>query len=101
MSKVEPHHLPAIDPLKCTDCRKCVPACPRGAIFEPLNLCCAKCVKYCMTLEVDCRRERPAVAVDRCDSCGLCIDVCATGAITWIDGRLADQGMTIERTVGT
>jgi Pyruvate/2-oxoacid:ferredoxin oxidoreductase delta subunit len=76
--------LPSIDPVRCTDCRRCIPVCPRGAIFEPLNICCAKCVKYCMTLEVDCHREKPAIAIDRCDACGVCLDVCPEQAITWI-----------------
>jgi epoxyqueuosine reductase QueG len=83
MINAEPGSFPTIDPIQCTDCRKCISACPRGAIFEPLNVCCAKCVKYCMTIEVDCHREKPAVAVDRCDACGLCIDACAFGAIAW------------------
>jgi Pyruvate/2-oxoacid:ferredoxin oxidoreductase delta subunit len=74
---------PTIDVEKCTDCRECIPLCPREAIFEPLNVCCAKCMKYCMTLEVDCKREKPAIAVDRCDGCGLCLAACPVGAIAW------------------
>jgi ferredoxin len=40
-------------------------------------------MKYCMTLETDCRREKPAIATARCDGCGLCLPVCPSGAITW------------------
>lgn len=74
---------PIIDVGTCTDCRECLPVCPRGAIFEPLGVSCAKCVKYCMTLEVDCQVEKPAIAVDRCDGCGLCLAACPVGAIAW------------------
>jgi len=83
MSGLESTTFLVIDVDLCTDCRACIAACPRDAIFEPLNVCCAKCMKYCMTLEVDCKREKPAIAVDRCDGCGLCIPVCPTGAIVW------------------
>jgi NAD-dependent dihydropyrimidine dehydrogenase PreA subunit len=75
--------FPVIDPETCTDCRECIPACPRHAIFEPLDVCCAKCMKYCSTLEVDCQREKPAIAGNLCDGCGLCIPVCPVGAIAW------------------
>jgi Pyruvate/2-oxoacid:ferredoxin oxidoreductase delta subunit len=83
MSNTSAASLPSIDANKCTDCRECIPVCPRQAIFEPLNICCAKCVKYCMTLKVDCRREKPTIAVTLCDGCGLCLLVCPVSAITW------------------
>jgi NAD-dependent dihydropyrimidine dehydrogenase PreA subunit len=38
---------PVIDPDACVDCGTCVEACPRRAIQEPSNFCCAKCAKYC------------------------------------------------------
>lgn len=84
MNSEERGSLPSIDPVKCTDCRRCIPVCPRGAIFAPLNICCAKCVKYCMTIAVDCHREKPSIAVDRCDACGLCLEACSAGAIDWM-----------------
>ena len=83
MSRFSAASFPTIDADRCTDCRECISACPRDAIFEPLNVCCAKCMKYCMTMEVDCKREKPAIAVDRCDGCGLCLPVCPVSAITW------------------
>jgi Pyruvate/2-oxoacid:ferredoxin oxidoreductase delta subunit len=78
--------LPVIDVAKCTDCRKCVAACPKGAIFEPQNVGCAKCVQYCLSLEVDCRRQKPMISTGRCDSCGLCLAVCPVDAIAWTCG---------------
>jgi Pyruvate/2-oxoacid:ferredoxin oxidoreductase delta subunit len=74
---------PTIDPRACAGCRKCVAACPKGAILESLHLLCSKCVKYCMTLEVDCQREPPRVDLDRCDGCGLCLAACPDDAIHW------------------
>jgi ferredoxin len=83
MGSIPPAQFLVIDPDKCTDCRECISVCPREAIFEPLNVCCAKCMKYCMTMEVDCKREKPAIAVGLCDGCGVCIPVCTVGAIGW------------------
>jgi Fe-S-cluster-containing hydrogenase component 2 len=83
MSSLSAASLPVIDADKCTDCRECISVCPRDAIFEPLDVCCAKCMKYCMTMEVDCKREKPAIAVERCDGCGLCLPICPASAITW------------------
>ena len=91
MSNAPPDRYPVIDSSRCTDCRDCISACPRDAIFDPLNVCCAKCVKYCMTLVVDCRREKPAIAIDRCDACGLCVDACPSGAIGWVPAKQADR----------
>jgi Pyruvate/2-oxoacid:ferredoxin oxidoreductase delta subunit len=83
MSSRSTTSFPIIDVDRCTDCRECISVCSRNAIFEPLNICCAKCMKYCMTLEVECKREKPAIGIDRCDGCGLCIPACPAGAITW------------------
>jgi Fe-S-cluster-containing hydrogenase component 2 len=91
MSSNPPALSAAIDAERCTDCRACIPACPRDAIFEPLQVCCAKCMKYCVSIETDCKREKPAIAIDRCDGCGLCLPVCPVGAITWKVGRAPDR----------
>lgn len=93
------HAVPTIDASQCTDCRACILVCPRRAIFEPLNICCAKCMKYCMTLETDCKREKPAIAVDRCDGCGLCVPICPSGAITW-KGRASGRATAARRQTG-
>ncbi|MBN2573582.1 MAG: 4Fe-4S binding protein [Deltaproteobacteria bacterium] len=83
MSGIPTTSLPRINADRCTDCRECIPVCPRDAIIEPLNVCCAKCIKYCATLEVDCKPEKPAISVSLCDGCGLCLDACPVGAIEW------------------
>jgi hypothetical protein len=35
-----------------------------------MNFCCAKCVKYCSTMEVPCEPARIAICAERCDGCG-------------------------------
>ena len=76
--------LPAIDALKCNRCATCIEACPREAILSPLNTSCAKCVKYCITMQVPCAPEHIIFNYDRCDSCGLCVSACPKEAIYWI-----------------
>ncbi len=78
--------FPSIDPARCTGCQTCVATCPQGALVEPFNIRCAKCVKYCSSLEVECRREKPVVLVEHCDACGLCLPACPTGAMAWSTG---------------
>jgi Pyruvate/2-oxoacid:ferredoxin oxidoreductase delta subunit len=70
-----------LDATKCSSCGMCVSFCPHHAIEEPMNFCCAKCVKYCMTYEVPCESARIAICVERCDGCGLCIPCCPSDAI--------------------
>jgi hypothetical protein len=66
--------LPTIDPTLCTNYRACVEHCPKHAIEEPLNFCCAKCVKYCLSMEVPCR---PAGVT-------ICADLSATARVLWL-----------------
>jgi Pyruvate/2-oxoacid:ferredoxin oxidoreductase delta subunit len=70
-----------LDAAKCTSCGLCVSSCPHHAVEEPMNFCCAKCVKYCSTLEVPCEPARIAICAERCDGCGLCIPCCPNEAI--------------------
>ena len=76
--------FPAIDALKCNRCATCIEACPREAILSQLNTSCAKCVKYCITMQVPCAPEHIIFNYDRCDSCGLCVSACPQEAIYWI-----------------
>lgn len=75
--------LPAVDAKKCKRCGKCIEACPIKAILESSNNCCAKCIKYCITLEVPCSPEYIVFDYEKCDACGSCISACPHEAITW------------------
>lgn len=75
--------VPAVDIKKCRKCNKCIEACPVKAILESSNNYCAKCIKYCMTMEVPCNPEYIVFNYELCDSCGLCISSCPHGAIYW------------------
>ncbi len=64
-------------PMKpqCGDCRRCIDACPAGAIVEPYILDARKCISY-LTIE-----HRKEVTVDtdlynRVFGCDICQDVC-------------------------
>lgn len=70
-----------VDPRRCTSCGECAAACPRGAIREPSGFCCAKCVKYCLAMEVPCTPAVFVVCAELCDGCGACVPACPTGAI--------------------
>ena len=75
--------LPAVDYKKCRRCNKCIEACPVKAILESSNNCCAKCIKYCMTMEVPCNPEYIVFDYQLCDRCGQCISSCPHDAIYW------------------
>jgi ferredoxin len=76
--------LPAVDAKKCNKCNTCIGACPEKAIGESSNNCCAKCIKYCMTMEVPCNPEYIVFDYEKCDSCGLCVASCPHEAIFWV-----------------
>ncbi len=81
-------HRPAIDTTMCTNCKSCIVCCPTKAIQEPLNYSCAKCIKYCMTLDVPCRPAGVIIRYELCDGCGLCILSCPNDAIHWCETNL-------------
>ena len=72
---------PTIDAALCTSCGACMTACPVLAIVEPQNYTCAKCVKYCATMEVPCTPVGITICSSICDGCGRCIPACPNGAI--------------------
>ena len=76
-----------IDPARCTRCGACILACPKDAITEPNGSSCAKCVKYCTSMEVPCSPAQPSISRGRCDLCGQCIVACREGAIVWTTSK--------------
>lgn len=82
--------LPSVDPKKCRRCSKCIEICPTRAILESFNNCCARCVKYCITMDVPCSPEYLIFDYEKCDSCGLCVTSCPHGAIVMVKPKIND-----------
>ncbi|HNX22505.1 MAG TPA: 4Fe-4S binding protein [Spirochaetota bacterium] len=77
--------IPIVDQSKCVRCNNCVDICPGNAISVISNSCCAKCIKYCISLPVPCHPEYLTFDYSICNSCGICIDSCSHGVISWTD----------------
>ena len=75
--------IPVIDFTKCKRCKKCIEVCPNDALSISFNNCCAKCIKYCLTMEVPCHPKEIIFKYEKCDSCGLCLEICPENAIYW------------------
>ncbi|MBI5549110.1 MAG: 4Fe-4S binding protein [Deltaproteobacteria bacterium] len=78
---------PEIDSRKCTKCNECIRLCPQGAVIEPSNALCAKCIKFCLSMEVPCEVKRPAIVYQSCDGCGRCVTGCPQKAISWMSEK--------------
>lgn len=99
-------HLPVVDMVKCTGCRKCEAACPKKVIemlpgskavlvachsrdkgVEVRKNCqigciaCVKCVKICPFDATSISNNLSRIDVNRCRVCGLCVGACPTSAI--------------------
>jgi Na+-translocating ferredoxin:NAD+ oxidoreductase RNF subunit RnfB len=98
--------LPVIDEQKCTACKKCISACPRGLIAlrgeskRVQILCCSqdkgavarkscsmaciactKCVRACPVDAISMDGNVAVVDSEQCIVCGKCVAECPTGAI--------------------
>lgn len=72
---------PVIDQSRCNSCGICIRNCLAGALLEPSNASCAKCVKYCISIDVPCEPTKVMVLHDRCNGCGTCLTICPQEAI--------------------
>lgn len=73
---------PRIDQARCDGCGRCVDACPEAALLVRVNTACARCVKYCSSMEVPCHPVRVLLNEERCIGCGTCVAACPSGAIS-------------------
>ncbi|HEY3452038.1 MAG TPA: 4Fe-4S binding protein [Myxococcales bacterium] len=90
---IQPVRLPIVDLARCSGCGECAARCPTGAVRAPQGGACARCVKYCLSFEVPCRREARPFRYELCDSCGKCVKACASGAIVWTSAGAAREAL--------
>ncbi|MDI6801399.1 MAG: Fe-S cluster domain-containing protein [Thermodesulfovibrionales bacterium] len=99
-------HLPVVDIVKCTGCRKCEIACPKKVIEVLPNskavlvachskdkggdtrkncqagcIACGKCVKVCPFDAPKIENNLSRINLDKCRVCGICVRHCPTNAI--------------------
>ncbi len=121
------HHLPVVDPDKCTACNDCVEICPKGLfslqpVTQQLWVAC-KNLLHGDAAEAECE-----VACNACERCAVdspeglieiknnlavinyeknhlastvAIERCPTGAIVWLDNEVAIKGSKAKRIVRT
>ena len=75
--------VPIIKSGLCINCDKCVAACPTEAILKSNDSACAKCIKYCISMEVPCNPEHYIFCYEKCDACSACVSACPVEAIDW------------------
>jgi epoxyqueuosine reductase len=76
--EIEADHVPAaLQPARCGSCRRCLEACPTGALIAPCQMDASRCIAY-LTIE-----HRGAIAPELMEGmgrqvfgCDICQDVC-------------------------
>jgi epoxyqueuosine reductase len=90
-----PHDQPGVD--RCGTCRRCIDACPTGAITDAYQLDARKCISY---LTIEHREEIPAELAGRMGEwvygCDICQEVCPwnSKAIDSLDPAFAPRFAT-------
>lgn len=74
-------NVPIVINERCISCGDCVKFCPQNAIVLKSNFYCARCIRYCMTMDVPCKTTHITIIPEICDGCGKCLVVCKNGAI--------------------
>jgi Na+-translocating ferredoxin:NAD+ oxidoreductase subunit B len=121
------HHLPVVDPEKCTACNDCVEICPKGLFsLEPVTQQLWVACKN--LLHGDAAEAECEVACNACERCAVdspeglieiknnlavinyeknhlastvAIERCPTGAIVWLDNEIAIKGSKAKKIVRT
>lgn len=75
--------IPEFNFSKCTGCRACSDFCAYNALAVIRNEACAKCVKYCTEVPIECSGNEVLLFKELCHSCGGCALVCKTKAISY------------------
>lgn len=73
--------IPKVYHEKCTSCSDCINACEKHAISFTTNFYCSRCIRYCMTLDVPCKKEHIIIDPELCNSCGECVTFCKNNAL--------------------
>lgn len=71
-------HGAYIDPEKCKECGRCATACPYNAIADTMRPCVRSCPVDAIVMDTN---RRASINYDRCISCGSCVLSCPFGAI--------------------
>jgi len=70
-----------INAARCSKCNRCIQICDVKAIIEKENYNCGKCIKYCLTMEVECTPGSFIINNLPCNQCDKCIEICPEKAI--------------------